>query len=102
MADGKSIVFDPMPPRRVRRPRPTLSTDVLLVLVVRWMNVHKLSMPPLSTNANQNPFGIGIHKGELAMDVNPFSKGFSFSLVALMALRVCGQSSRPTAGAIRW
>ena len=59
---------------------------------ITLMIVHKLSMPPLSTNANQNPFEIGIHKVKLVMDVNQFSKGFSFSLVALMALRVCGQS----------
>ena len=54
------------------------------------MNVHKLSMPPLSTNANPNPIRIEIHE-KLTMKANPLFKGFSFSLVAL---RVCGQSNR--------
>jgi hypothetical protein len=57
------------------------------------MIVHKLSMPSLTTNINQNPFGSRIQEG-FNVKANHPPKGFIFSLVAVMALRVCEHLSK--------
>ena len=59
------------------------------LIITDTLIIHKLSLPTLFTNVtNENPC-------QLVSLYIPRPKGFSFSFVSLMAMRVCEQYKRP-------